>query len=260
MSRVMRRESLPRNVLGIFDTTILHLRKPSIIAWWSAAFPGLGHILLGHFFRGTGLIVWEICINSYSNLNAAMVYSFIGDIPSAKGILNTRLLLLYIPIYLFGIWDSYRGAVDLNKEYKLSESANSPIKKYAMNAAGVNYLDKRNPILALIWAIFIPSLGQFYQQRILASFFTLFWAVIFVFYSHFAEAIIYLIQGDIQKSTQVLNMQWLLFIPSFYFFTLYQSYTDTIELNKLFAKEQARFLEENFQPSNFQIHKGGLVE
>lgn len=260
MEKIKPKDGIPRNYLAITDTVIVHKRKPLIIAWWSVAFPGFGHILLGQYFRGFGLIVWEIFINSYSKINAAMVYSFLGDIQAAKDILNPRLLLLYIPIYLFGIWDSYRGAVDLNKEYKISERANSPIKKYIVNAAGVNYLDKRNPIIALIWALFIPSLGQFYQQRILASFFTLLWAVIFVYNSHFVEGFIYLVQGDLQKSTKVLDMQWLLFIPSFYFFTLYHSYTDTIELNKLFAKEQATFLEQNFQPSNFYVQKGKVVD
>ncbi|WP_138416302.1 hypothetical protein [Aquibacillus sediminis] len=255
-----KRRVLPRDFLSIFDTTILHLRKPYIIAWWSVAFPGFGHILLGHNFRGIGLIIWEIFINTHSKINAAMVYSFMGNIQQANEVLNPKLLLLYIPVYLFGIWDSYRGAVGLNKEYKISESKQAPIRKYEINSTGINFLDKRSPLYALIWALFIPSLGQFYQHRILASFFTLLWTVIFIYNSNFMEGFIYLVQGHFERSTEVLNKQWLLFLPSFYFFTVYQSYSDTVELNKLFIKEQAEYLEKNFQPSDFKINKGRLVE
>ncbi|MBU9713229.1 hypothetical protein [Evansella tamaricis] len=260
MKTRLNRRGLPRDYLSIYETTILHLRKPSIIAWWSVAFPGFGHILLGHYFRGIGLIIWEIFINTHSKINAAMVYSFMGNTQMANEVLNPKLVLLYIPVYLFGIWDSYRGAVELNKEYKISERKHAPIRKYKINSKGINFLDKRSPLYALIWALFIPSLGQFYQGRVLASFFTLLWTVLFIYFSNFMEGFIYFIQGNFQRSTEVLNMQWLLFIPSFYFFTIYQSYTDTVELNKLFVKEQVEYLEKNFQPSDFSISKGRLVE
>ncbi|WP_311202035.1 hypothetical protein [Aquibacillus koreensis] len=260
MASGLKQRALPRDYLSISESTILHLRKPYIIAWWSVAFPGFGHILLGQYFRGMGLIVWEILINLHSKINTAMVYSFTGNIQMANDTLNPRLLLLYIPVYLFGIWDSYRGSVELNKEYKISEIKQTPITKYKMNSKGINFLDKRSPVFAFIWALFIPSLGQFYQQRILASFFTLLWTVIFIYFSNFLEGFIYLLQGDFARSTEVINIQWLLFIPSFYFFTVYQSYTETVELNKLFDKEQAAYLEKNFQSSDFKINKGRLVE
>ncbi len=248
-----------RAYLGITDTPILHLRNPYIIAFWSVTFPGFGHLLLGKYYRGFLLVTWEFFINIYSKLNTAMVYSFMGNIELAKEVLNVRLLHMYIPVYLFCIWDSYRTAVDLNNEYILAERENAPIKKFNMKSYGINYLDKRNTLMAIFWSLTIPSLGQIYQHRIVQGFFTLFWAILIVYFSHFVEAMHYLFLGDIKKSTSVLNIQWLMFLPSFYFFTIYDAYMNTVELNKLFKKEQKNYLKKHFQPSDFKIIKGRKV-
>lgn len=88
------------------------------MAFWSTAFPGFGHLLLGKYYRGFLLVSWEFFINQFSKVNLAMVHSFNGHFELAKEVLNPRLLLLYIPVYLFRIWDSYRSSVDLNNEYK----------------------------------------------------------------------------------------------------------------------------------------------
>ncbi|WP_409305013.1 hypothetical protein [Peribacillus sp. SCS-155] len=251
---------LPRDYLGLLDTPVLHLRNPYLIAWWSVAFPGFGHLLLGKYFRGLVLVMWEFFINQYSKVNAGMVYSFMGDIETAKEVIDVKLLLLYMPVYFFGIWDSYRTAVDLNDEFKLSERENSPIRKYTIESIGINYLDKRSPVIAILWSLGVPSLGQIYQHRLLQGFFTLIWTIIVVYYSHFMEALVYLIQGDIERSTNVLDMQWLLFLPSFYFYTVYDAYINTVEINKLFDKEQSTFLTKNFQDLDFKILKGKVVE
>ncbi len=107
--------------VSILGTTQIHLRNPYIIAWWSAAFPGFGHLLLSKYLRGFVLFMWEVVVNIKCNLNFAMIYSFQGDIEKAKDILDTRWLLIYIPVYIFGIWDSYRTTVDMNKVYILAE-------------------------------------------------------------------------------------------------------------------------------------------
>lgn len=107
--------------VSILGTTQVHLRNPYIIGWWSAAFPGFGHLLLSKYLRGFVLFIWEVVVNVNSNINLAMIYSFQGEIDKAKEILDTRWLLIYIPVYIFAIWDSYRTTVDLNKIYVLAE-------------------------------------------------------------------------------------------------------------------------------------------
>ncbi|MEK1830427.1 hypothetical protein AAAC51_19200 [Priestia megaterium] len=101
----------------------------------------------------------------------------------------------------------------------------------------------------------IPSMGQLYLHRIILSFFTLIWTVVFIYYSHLLEGIHYLILGDIEKSTSVLDAQWLSYIPSYYFFTIYEAYTSTVENNKLFEKEQKNYLKSHYQSPNFKLKR-----
>lgn len=143
-----------------FGVATIHKRNPYIITLWSIAFPGCGHLLLEKYVRGILLIMWEIFINQQTNLNLAMMYSFTGRIESAKAVLDVRLLFLYIPVYLFAIWDSNRTTVELNKIYLLVDKEDARFNSFSINAVGVNYLEKRNPIMAFLWACTIPSLGQ----------------------------------------------------------------------------------------------------
>jgi hypothetical protein len=111
--------------VSVAGTTQFHLRNPYIIAWWSAAFPGFGHLLLSKYLRGLVLFVWEVFVNYQSKINQAMVQSFCGDIELAKETLDIRWMLMYIPVYLFAIWDSYRTTVDMNKVHLLAERENA---------------------------------------------------------------------------------------------------------------------------------------
>jgi hypothetical protein len=245
--------------VSIFGTTQLHLRNPYVIAFWSIAFPGFGHLLLNKFIRGMLLFIWELYINQKIQLNLAMVYSFTGNIEAAKAVLDVNMMHLYIPVYLYAIWDSYRTAVDINKTYLLAKSENAPFNSYSIGALEMNFLDKKSPLVALFSSMTIPSVGQLYINRFLLGFFHLVMTVFFVQNSHILEAVHYLLLGNIPKSTSVLNAQWLLYIPSFYFFTIYDAYTNTVENNKLFESEQKNFLKQHYQPSGFQIRKGRKV-
>ena len=50
----------------------------------------------------------------------------------AKEILEPRWLLLYLPVYLFAIWDSYRTSVDMNKVFILAERENANFNSYTL--------------------------------------------------------------------------------------------------------------------------------
>lgn len=246
--------------VSIFGTTQLHLRNPWTIAMWSFAFPGFGHFLLNKYFRGFALFFWEIYINQTASVNLAIVYSFTGHFDLAKEVIDLRMILMYLPVYLFAIWDSYRTTVDLNNIYLLAKKEDSQFNSFTLGNFEINYLDKRSPILASLWAMAIPSIGQLYVHRIILASFTLIWTAVFVYNSHFLEAAIYLINGDLGKSNAVLDAQWLLYIPSFYFFTIYDSYTSTVENNKLFEDEQRKFLRSHYQDYTFKITNTGKVD
>lgn len=238
--------------VSIFGTTQIHLRNPWTITMWSIAFPGFGHFLLNKYFRGFSLFLWEVYINQVIHLNEAMVYSFTGNFEAAKEVLDLRMVLMYIPVYLFAIWDSYRTTVDLNNIYTLAKREDAQFNSFSMGAFEINYLDKRNPLMAVLWAMTIPSIGQLYVHRIFLAGFTLIWTAIFMYNSHFLEAFIYLLNGNLSKSNSVLDVQWLLYLPSFYFFTIFDSYTSAVENNKLFEDEQRNYLRRHYQ--NFIIN------
>ncbi|MFC7063121.1 hypothetical protein [Halobacillus seohaensis] len=234
-------------------TTQLHLRNPAIIAWWSAAFPGFGHLLLSKYLRGFVLFIWEIFINVNANINLAMIYSFGGEFDLAKQILEPRWMLLYIPTYIYAIWDSYRTSVDMNKVYLLAERENAEFVSFQITALEINYLDKRVPWVAVMWSIFMPGTGQLYIHRIVGAFFIMIWTIVIVYFSHFNEGIYFLFLGDLNQAKAVINGEWLLFIPSVYFFAMYDAYVNTVENNKLFDNEQRTYLTKRYKGSNFDL-------
>ncbi len=246
--------------VSIWGTTQLHLRNPFIIAWWSAAFPGFGHMLLSKYLRGYALFIWEVIVNLNAHVNSSMIYTFGGHFDKAKDVLDTRWLLMYIPVYAFGIWDSYRTAVDMNRMYLLAEQESHPYNTFALGALEINYLDKRDPRIAVLWSAFIPGLGQMYIHRILTAFFVIVALVIFFYYSHAQEAVSLLFLGKLKEASSVLHPDWLLFIPSHYGFAVYDSYINTVENNKLFEKDLRHYLTVNYQNEGFTLPNGQKVK
>ncbi|WP_077324862.1 hypothetical protein [Virgibacillus siamensis] len=246
--------------VSVFGTTQIHLRNPYIIAWWSAAFPGFGHLLFSKYLRGFALFIWEVLVNLKANVNLAIIYSFQGNIDMAIDVLDTRWLLIYTPVYFFGIWDSYRTTVDMNKIYLLAEREAHRFNSFSIGALEINYLDKRNPLIAVLWSLFVPGLGQLYIHRLGTAFFVIASAITIFYYSHALEALTLLILVQVQQATSVLNAQWFLFLPSVYGFSMYDAYMNTVENNKLFEKEQRRFLKGNYQKPGFELLKSQKVK
>jgi hypothetical protein len=248
----------PKVAISSFINNFIHVRNPVIIMWWSAALPGFGHIMLCRYIIGSILIIWEFYINSYSNLNLAILYSFIGEFEKAKEVLNPRIATLYIPVYFFAIWDSRRITIELNKMSILADRAKSPISRAVITPLDMNYLEKRNPTLSVIYSILCPGLGQLYTHNYAMGFYMLVWWVVTVYYSKIIPACIPFFLGDIQTATSILNMQWFLFIPSLLGFAIYNAYVCTIELNKMLKIEQSRYLFKNYNNQNifWNIFKG----
>ncbi len=242
--------------VSVLGTTQLHLRSPYIIAWWSAAFPGFGHLLLSKYIRGYLLFIWEVIVNLQAHVNQAMIFSFQGKMDMAKDVLDTRWLLIYIPVYLFAIWDSYRTTVDMNKVYLLAERENHAYNSFSLGALEINYLDKRNPLYSFLWSLMMPGLGQLYIHRIATAAFVIIWSVLFFYFSHVLEAISHLFLGRVQEATSVLHPEWLLFFPSLVGFSAYDAYVNTVENNKLYENEQKRYLQHHYQKPRFKIGKG----
>ena len=250
MSEAYRRSLAYVSILG---TTQLHLRSPLIIALWSVTFPGAGHILLSKYLQGFLLFILEVFINYKANINLLILYSFIGDFEKAKSVVDIQWLLLYIPIYIFAIWDSYRSAVDLNHNYILAAREDAEIKPFKISAIEINYLDKRKPWVSAAWSALIPGFGQLYIHKIVSALFVIVWWIAVAYLSKLLPALHFTFLGDFQQAKTVVNMHWFLNIPSLYLFDIYSSYSSTVEYNKLFEWEQSKFFKKNYQNSNFKI-------
>lgn len=237
------------NYTSTLNLNYIHLRNPWVTAWWSAAFPGFGHIHLGIYVKGFILFFWEIIINYNTKINHAMVYSFTGRFDLATDVLNNRLLIIYIPVYIYCIWDSYRLTVDLNKHCILAEAEQAPIVLFNMNGYSLNKLDKRNPWIALIWSLFYPGLGSLYIHRIPSGFFEIVLTTVIIYFSNFLVAIQFTVMGDFAKGLEVLNPEWALFLPSIYCYSAYEAYVLAVEYNKLYKKEQVQFLRKYYNHS-----------
>ncbi|MEL7609197.1 MAG: hypothetical protein AAGU74_06790 [Bacillota bacterium] len=242
-----------RAYVSIAGTTQMHLRSPIVVALWSAIFPGLGHLLLSKYIPGFLLFAWEVLINVKSHLNQAIFYSFTGQAELAKGILDKQWFLLYFCTYLFAIWDSYRTTADMNNNFVLAAREDAPVTSFIVHALGFNYLDKSSPAVAMIWSALAPGAGQLIFHRLMVAFFLFLMWIIVVFQSKLLPAIHYTMLGQFEQTKDVLNQQWFLNLPSLFFFSIYDAHVNTVESNKLFDWEQAKFLRREYQNRLFPM-------
>lgn len=243
----------PKAYTSSFATSLIYSRSPWVTLWWSAMFPGFGHIMLCSYIKGFILIIWEFAINVKVQLNLAIVYSFTGHFDQAKAVLDTRWLLLYIPVYLYGLWDAYRVAVDVNKYVFLADIQKPPLEPFKISLLDVHFLNKRSPWGALIWSSFMPGLGHLYSHQLPTGFFILIAYVGSVYKANFLPAVHASLLGEFTRATAIVDPQWLLFLPSIYGFALYNSYVVTVEYNKLFEKEQAMYLKREYQGAKYEM-------
>ena len=242
-----------RAYVGSFNTNHIHLKTPWVPVWWSACFPGMGHLIHGAYLKGFILFFWEFTINLQANVNTAIIYSFIGQFDMAKEVLDTRWFLLYPPVYIIAMWDSYRKTIEINKLYILAKREKAPITPFQLTTLGVNYLDKRTPWLSIFWSIVMPGFGHLYLKRLPTGFFLLIIWIVMVYFSNVLPAIQLTMLGQFAEATQVLNPQWFLFMPSIYGFAIYKAYILTVEYNRLFKEEQAEFFQNSYQHPEFEM-------
>ncbi|WP_082883867.1 hypothetical protein [Bacillus sp. SJS] len=236
-----------------YMTNLFHLRNPFIVAWWSASFPGFGHVLLGKYITGFLLMVWEVFANNIAHLNEGIFYSMTGRPEAALKVMNEEWLWLYVTFYVFIIWDSYRQAIEYNKYYILSVREGAPIQMKNINPLEINVLEKRKPGYALFWSLLTPGLGHFYLNRLPSIVFGVFLWIITAYYSGLYKCVLYTVRGEFELVSQTANPQWFLFLPSLYVFLAYDSYVSTVEYNKLFDRELEKHLKASYQNRDFKM-------
>ena len=231
----------------------IDVKNPFIIAWWSAAFPGYGHLALGYNFIGVILILHESIINTLSGLNTAIFYSFIGEFSMAKQSLEIRWLLAYIPPYLFSIWDSYQRTVQLNEDSIIAHQRGYQIVYNGMSAFDINRLDRKSPIYAVLWSLLAPGSGHIYINRLPTVILATPWLILVIYFSKIISATHYTMLGNFELARNLADPQWLIILPSIYGFVAYDAYLHTVEYNKLYKMYHKDFLENTYQDSDFQM-------
>lgn len=136
-------------IISPYTTSLLHYRKPYVVAWWGAAFPGFGHFMLSKYLTAFILISWEVVINSLSHLNEAIYLSMIGRYEEGIAVLDQHWIILYVCMYVFSIWDSYRLTIEMNKHYSLAYHEDFPFLVKNTSSIEVNVLDKKIRCLLL---------------------------------------------------------------------------------------------------------------
>lgn len=240
-------------IVSPYTTSLLHYRKPFVIAWWGAAFPGFGHFMLSKYLTAFILISWEVIINNLAHLNEAIFLTMIGKFDEAIAVLDEHWIILYICMYVFSIWDSYRLTIELNKHYSLAYYEGFPYQITNTSLFEINVLDKKNPVLAVVWSLITPGLGNLYVTRVLSVIFVLTWWLVITYEANVFPAIHYTLVGDFQSATKILVPQWFLFIPSIYCFAAYDSYVTAVELNKFIDKYLGRELKNKYQDPHYKM-------
>lgn len=85
-------------------------KSPVAAMLWSFALPGFGQLYNRDYIIGLLLVVWEIIINLYSNLNLALMHSFHWDFEQAHDIINYEWGLFYPSVFAFSLWHAYNKA------------------------------------------------------------------------------------------------------------------------------------------------------
>lgn len=243
----------PKGTMNSLATNFFHLRNPLTMAWWSAAYPGFGHISMGNYISGFLLFFWEMTVNTQGKVNLAILYSFTGRFDMAKEIVNNRWLLLYVLVYIFAIWDSYRLALQFNQLAILADRNEETIQPVSVSFVEINALDQRSPWVAVAWTILAPGLGHIYTHRIPTGFFLIIWWMVIAYFSFLFQSVQYTALGLFEEAKAIVDPEWLIFLPSIYGYAIYDVYVNTVEFNRLFKKEQASFFKSNYQNSNFKM-------
>ncbi|MCZ8522265.1 MULTISPECIES: hypothetical protein [Paenibacillus] len=165
----------PLALLSTFGVTSLQRQNPYLVLWWSAAFPGFGHLLLQQYIRGVLLTLSEVIINTLAHINEAMVYTFSCRYTLARDVLEPVWLYGYCIIYLFAMWDSYRSTLEANRHCQLAEIENARLQAFILRPQGIQYLERKSPLAAAAASLLFPGLGQLYNHRIGLAFYAIFW-------------------------------------------------------------------------------------
>jgi hypothetical protein len=249
----IRNKRRPFGLVSALTINLLHLKTPWVTAFWSALFPGLGFLIMGSYIKGFLLIITATIVSTMAHLNHAIILGLTGQAELAKQALDTKWLLFYVPVQVFAIWSSYQLTVDLNKYGLIAAREDSAIIPFKIDTWEIGFMDKRTPWVAAAFSALMPGLGHLYAHRVPTSFYLLTWWVGAAYLGHLLPAIHLTLLGDFAQAIAVIEPDWFLYLVPIYPYAIYDCYVNTVEYNKLFDREQSRFLVDNYQNPEFPM-------
>jgi hypothetical protein len=84
----------------------------------------------------------------------------------------------------------------------------------------------KDAIERLFWSIAFPGFGQLLNRKYIKGILFIFLEFFVNVLANFNSAIMSSFQGDIQKSIEQLNFQWIMFYPCLYFFSMWDAVKD----------------------------------
>lgn len=118
-----------RSKISAIGINFLTQRNPALAVFFSFILGGMGQIYNCQYVKGFILLFWVFIINYYSQFNHLLVKTLTGKEIFLQQI-DWQWLLFYPSIIVFCIWDSYVGAVEINRlfieEQRYEMSKNMP--------------------------------------------------------------------------------------------------------------------------------------
>ncbi len=245
---------LSKMYMGNWGINHLHKTNPWVAAWWSAALPGFGHMQMGMYLKGAVFLSGEILLNFFGKINLALFYTLNLQFEKVQQVINYDCAFLYVSIWVFSIWDSYRLAVEVNKlDFLESKQKERQFEHDVIRTSDMNFLEKRSPWVALFWSWAFPGLGHVYCHKLLFGFILMTWTYAIAFQTHLPMLIIFTLTGQTDKIPEIVDYEWLLFLPSVFFFGMFHGYTSVIVHNQLFKEEQAHYFRLNYGHNKLDI-------
>lgn len=250
----------PKMYISAFGINHFRRSHPWNAAWLSALIPGFGHIYLGMHTKGLALISLEIILNTLGNVNLAILYTFTLQFEKVHEVIDYNWASVYAAIYVFGMWDAYRVSVEVNKlSYLESKQSIRNLKSAMINALELNFLDRRNPWVAMALSASFIGLGHLYCHRLLTGFTLIGWNLAIIYFTKLPVLMLYTFTGQFQLIPEVVNYQWLLFFPSIFTFALYDSYSAAVSYNRMFEEELIYHLNGKYGANRLDLHGSNMT-
>lgn len=102
------------------------------------------------------------------------------------------------------------------------------------NGASSNLISYLNPWIPLWWSAALPGYGHFLLGNNLTAYILVIFEFVMNTMSHLNEAIYRSMIGDIKGAREVLDLRWFFGYIGVFVFAMYDSYSRTVENNKLY--------------------------